>query len=222
MLDQLRIGNQYSYDDYQASVMKRSIEAPKKKSVKETIPYSNMTYDFSSINGETYWEERQLSYVLEIVADTPEELENLKIEFQNWVMNVMNEELYDPFITGHHFVATFSDISFEDEEDIEKTTVTVTFTAYPYQISNEKKHYTINVTSESATINVENPSAHRITPTLISDVPVTIRISGNEFSMAAGTISSEKFMLERGINEITVTASETNGIFTIEFAEEVF
>lgn len=222
MLDQLRIGDAYSYDQFYASVMKRSISAPKKKVIKDTVPFSNVTYDFSAIDGEIYWEERNLDYIFEITADTPEELEELKTNFQTWIMNVMSEKLYDPFIKDYHFLATFSDISFDDDEGMEKTTVTVKFTAYPYKIANDKKVYTVNVTAEETILKVENKSAHRITPTLISDVPVTIKIGNENFQMGAATVAEERLKIGTGSNEISVTATNANGTFTIEFVEEVF
>ena len=78
MIDQIKIGDKSSYDDFSASFSNRKIGKPKKKVIKETIPFSNITYDFSAINGELYWEERELEYTFEITADTPEELEELK------------------------------------------------------------------------------------------------------------------------------------------------
>ena len=223
MLDQLRIGDTYSYDQFSASVMKRSISAPKKKVIKDTVPFSNVTYDFSAINGEVYWEERNLDYIFEITADTPEELEELKINFQTWIMNVTRKKLYDPFIQYYHFLATYSDIVFDDDEDMEKTTVTVKFTAYPYKIANNKTVYTASVTTdEDIVLNIENKSAHRITPTLISDTPVTVTIGNATFQMGATTVADERFKIEAGTNKISVRATEVKGTFTIEFTEEVF
>lgn len=56
MLDQLIIGDKSSFDDFDASVSERNISPPKKKEIKETVPFSNVTYDFSKINGELFWE----------------------------------------------------------------------------------------------------------------------------------------------------------------------
>ena len=140
MLDQLIIGKTSSLD-FDASVAERSIGQPKKKEIKHTIPFSNITYDFSAMNGEVYWSERELTYVLEILADSPAELEAKKARFSSWIMNVLDEDIFDPFIAEHHFRGSFSDLSFADEEDIEKTTATVKFLAYPYKIANKQKVY---------------------------------------------------------------------------------
>ena len=125
MLDQIIIDGIGSYADFEASVASRDIGEPKKKVIRQTIPFSNVTYDFSKIDGELYWEDRELKYVLEITADTPEDLERKKTAFKSWIMNVMNRELHDPFITDYHFLATFGSIDFDDSE-VEKTTANVT------------------------------------------------------------------------------------------------
>lgn len=167
MIDQLIIGEKASFDDFGASLATRNIGMPTKKSIKETVPFSNVTYDFSKINGELYWEERELEYVFEIIASTPERLEELKTAFASWVMNVHQEEIHDPFIPLHHFVGTFDDIDFEDEESLDKTTVTVTFTAYPYKVANQPTVFeeTSSMDTRKRLI-VENTSSHRVNAVL--------------------------------------------------------
>lgn len=221
MIDQLIIGNKASYDDFEASVKERKNSKPKKKSIKETVPFSNETYDFTDINGEIYWEERTLQYVFEITANTPEELEEKKQLFMSWVMNVMGEELHDPFILGYHFLATFDSLD-DDDSEIEKSTITVTFTAYPYMIANTKKSYSIGMeANEEITARIVNDSSHRITPTFIADVDFTLVKGDKTFSFASGEITDKSFKFEPGTNVITVQAS-TAGTLKIEFYEEVF
>lgn len=163
MIDQLIVGDKASYDHYMASLASRKIGLPKKKSVKETIPYSNVTYDFSRINGELYWEERPLEYVFEMLASTPEELEELKSDFSSWVMNVFEEEIHDPFIPDHHFIGTYEEIDFEDEETLDKTTVTVKFMAYPYKVANLPTVFELKSDGTgSKEWGIENKSSHRV------------------------------------------------------------
>lgn len=144
MLDQLKIENVSSLD-FGASLAQRAIKAPAKKIIKETVPFSNVIYDFSAINGELYWEERELEYVFEIIADSPEELEEKKTAFSAWVMNVMNEHIYDPYEPNYHYIGTYSDMEYADEDCVEKTTATVKFFAYPYKVKNEETVYEVTV-----------------------------------------------------------------------------
>ena len=220
MLDQLRIENKYSYDDFLASVKTRNINAPKKKEIKETIPFSNKTYDFSKIEGEIYWEERELEYIFEIMADSPEALEDLKTDFQTWVMNVIEGKLYDPFILDYHFIVTFSDIDFDDDEDIEKTTITVKFTAYPYKIANKKTVHKIELTaSESKSIEIKNISSHRITPTFLNTSPITVQMGNSSYSVPSGEITDDSFKLESGLTTLTLQSSNNCSVEISYFAE---
>ena len=222
MIDQLKIGNKYSYDDFEASVKERVIGSPKKKSIKDTVPFSNITYDFSKIDGELYWEERTLSYVFEMDALTPEELEEKKIAFKTWVMNVFKEELHDPFIEEYHFMATFDDITFDDSE-IEKTTITVTFSAYPFMIADVKRVFTFTIPKTAeAEVKIENDSSHKIAPTLIASVPVSFKHGGTTFSIPSGEVTNDAFKLETGTNTLTIQPVSSGGTLRVEFFEEVF
>ena len=224
MIDQLAIGDKASFDDFCASLKQRIIHAPKKKSIKETVPFSNRTYDFSAINGEVYWEERQLDYIFEIIADSPEELERKKAFFSSWVMNVMNESIFDPFEPGFHYLGTFEDIDYDDDESIEKSTITVVFMAYPYKIANVQTIYNIGIPAASnVTANVVNDSSHRIAPTLITNVGIEIQRDGTIFAVPAGEVTDDSFMLEAGANALTISnPSDTDCVLTVKFFCEVF
>lgn len=221
MLDQIIIDGIGSSDRFDASVRDRSIGEPKKKIIKQTVPYSNKTYDFSKLDGELYWEERPLEYSMEIMAGTPEELERKKTSFKRWVMPMMDAELHDPFIANYHFVVTFNDISFDDSE-VEKTTAKVAFSAYPYKIANEKKSYSFPLTTAESSKVVENDSDHKVVPTFVSDVGFTVQLDGVSFSVPAGTTKDETFKLKEGTNALLISSTAGTGTLTIEFSEEVF
>ena len=226
MIDQLIIGGVGSFYEYGATVRERKDVKPKKKSIKETVPFSNVTHDFSAINGEVYWEERSLEYVFEIIANTAEELEEKKQPFISWVMNVMKEELHDPFIKNYHFLATFDDIDVDDSE-VEKATITVKFTAYPYMISNEKIAFVYALTEIEKSVIIVNDSSHRVTPTFTSDVEFTMKMGNSSFGIPAGETTDSKFMFAPGKTTLKLRAVEkggtaVSGTLKIEFYEEVF
>lgn len=221
MIDQLIIGSKSSYDDFEASVKERTINAPKKKSIKDTVPFSNITYDFTAINGEIYWEERTLEYVFEITANTPEELEEKKLLFMAWVMNVMGEKLTDPFIKGYYFIATYDDSDIDDSE-VEKTTIQVTFTAYPYKIAEDVKVFAVAVVAgEEVTATIVNESSHRITPTIEAEVACSITKGDTTYTVPSGETTDDSFKLDAGENTLVFTAEES-GMVNISFYEEVF
>jgi hypothetical protein len=226
LLDQLIIGDKASYDDFGASVAYRTIEQPKKKEIKETIPFSNVTYDFSAINGEVYWNERKLEYVFEMTASTPQELEEMKIAFASWIMNIQDEKIFDPFIADYHFEGTYSEMSFEDEDCMEKTTATVAFMAYPYKIANVEKTVITEIPySDSMQRNVEivNNSSHRLMPTVVVEGNVSIKVGNTTADVGSGTFVDDALILPVGETKWTITNKGTvSAKVTISFFEEVF
>lgn len=224
MLDQLIIGQKASVDDFDASLAKRIIHKPAKKSIKETVPFSNKTYDFSAINGEVYWNERTLEYIFEIVADTPYDLECKKAAFSDWVMNVMEEDIFDPYEPGWHYVGTYDDMSYDDDESVEKTTATVTFAAYPYKIANKPTVYSIALSaSGSGELKIINESSHRLVPVLAANTAVKIIFGTKEYSMAAGEVEDDSIMVHAGANTMTIVNQSAEAcIFSVKFYREVF
>lgn len=224
MIDQIIIGGKASFDDFGASVAKRVRKPPKKKSIRETLPFSNITHDFTAINGEIYWEDSEHDYVFEIIAPTPERLEEMKTAFAGWLMNVIRQELHDPLIPDYHFIVTYDDLSFADDEGLEKTTATVSFSAYPYKIANYARAHEFTIPAGSTkTAWILNESSHRITPTITTDKAITLELDGVSYSMSAGTAEDDAFKLEAGMNNVSIVNS--NGAacnVVISFYEEVF
>ena len=226
-MDQIIIGDKASFEDFSASVASRKIKMPKKKSIKETVPFSNVTHDFSAIDGEIYWEDRELEYIFEITADTPEELEQLKSTFATWVMSVMGQELHDPHIPDYHFLATYDDMNPEDDEGLDKSTITVTFTAYPYKIANTPKVYD-NISlpaSKWIQMNILNESDHPVSVTIKNTMNITFGIGNdgwmNPIPSGGGTFPAIK--LPKGTSEVFILNSEAkDGTVRISFHEEVF
>lgn len=224
MLDQFIIGEKASFDDFGASVSARKISTPKKKEIKETVPFSNVTYDFSAIGGEVYWEERELQYDCEIIAPNPEDLERKKTAFSAWVMNVISENLIDPFDTNYHYIATYRDVTYSDDESMEKTTAAVKFSAYPYKIANNPKVYKFTIPANSEiTATILNDSSHRLAPTIITDKAITLKLDDVSYSVPEGETTGGDFKLKMGVNTVVLNnATDTECALTVKFYEEVF
>lgn len=224
VFDQIKIGDKASNDDFGASVSARKISDPKKKKITKTVPFSNYTYDFTAINGEIFWEQRELEYQFEMIADTPERLEEMKIDFSNFVMNVIDGVIYDPFIPDYHFIGTYEDKSYDDDESGLKTTATVKFLAYPYKIANMPKVYkkTIPV-GNNAQLVIPSEASHRITPTIQIEGDARIIYGNSSFAFSDTTVNDSTFSILPGPNGFYL---ENNGndvcTVIISFYEEVF
>ena len=149
-------------------------------------------------------------------------LEQKKQAFSNWVMNVMNEKIYDPFIPDYHYLGTYEDIDPDDDESLLKTTLTVKFTVYPYAIANEPKKYDFTITAgEEITAVVVNGSSHRIPFTVNASAAITAKLDNVSYSLPAGETKVNTVFLKEGANTVTLK-SNADCTVTVSFIEEVF
>lgn len=150
MIKQLIINDKKSYDDFNVYIASRNITSPKKKIIKESVPFSNIVYDFSKMNGELYWEQRTLQYTFDIAELSTENMEVEKSKLLNWLLNVHDTDIYDPYIGDYHFHGSYDSDSWS--EDFGAGTITVTFSVYPYKISNSDS----NVIEDITNVNLYN------------------------------------------------------------------
>ena len=222
MIDQLTIGDKASYDDFGASLAWFNAKPPKKKSIRETIPFFNGSYDFSAINGEVYWEDRVIECIFEMLADTPEELEEKKAAFSSWVMNVMEQNIHSPFIPDYHFVGTYDDMEYEDDEGLDKTTATVTFLAYPYKLALRRYEFDAPWQHTNNFI-LLNKSNHPVWANVVIESNYTgdsVKINGKRFNTKEG-VQEFTMKLPPGIIELSADSEHSNNKITIAFTEEV-
>lgn len=207
---QLMIGGKKSYDDFGLLIASRNISQPKKKSIKESVPFSNTIYDFSKINGEIYWEERTLEYTFDIAEITTEEMEKIKSKALDWFMNVHDDDIYDPYIGDYHFHGSFDSDSWN--EDFGAGELSISFTVYPYKISNSDVNVIEEIgVSDNGKIEYNNPTIN------------VLRIYGDSVQNGAPTPSEPIEIQSVEFNEINITGknlfeinnSSTNNGITI-------
>lgn len=215
MIKQLVINGLKSYDDFGVCISSRKISQPKKKSIKESVPFSNMVYDYSNLNGEIYWEERTLEYGFDIAEYTTEEMEVVKEKLLDWLLNVQDADIYDPYIGDYHYHGSFDVDSWE--EDFGAGVLGVSFTVYPYKIANYDSTIKVDI-NESKTINIFNDSSHRISPTIICEGGFTIQLDNTQYSIGDGTYNDVMY-LEKGLNKVVVNG---DGTITFKYKGEKF
>lgn len=220
MIKQLVINNKKSFDDFGVYIATRKITSPKKKVIKESVPFSNNIYDFSKINGELYWEERTLEYSFDIAEIKTEDMEVVKSKLLNWLLNVHDTDIYDPYIPNHHFHGSYNSDSWE--EDFGAGTINVSFTVYPYKISNKPITHSRSLNAGVNELTIINNSSHRVTPTIICSENMSIQIGTIIYSFSAGETKVDSIKFESGKNELLVTPTTERANITISYIEEVF
>ena len=220
MIKQLVINEKKSFDDFGVYISKRTISTPKKKIIKEALPFSNIVYDFSNIDGEIYWEERSLEYEFDIAETSTEEMEFTKSNLLNWLLNIHDTDIYDPYITDYHFHGSYDSDSWS--EDFGGGTLKVVFKVYPYMIKNEVNidEMILTSTMTNALVLVNNTSGHRIPVDLTIDGEMTLSFNNVNYGLSTGKYE-KLFYVNKGENKIGIESS-SGGIFKIEYREERF
>lgn len=217
---EIRANGKGSYTDFKLAIKSRTISLPEKKIIKEDIPFKNGAYDFSNIFGELFWEERELEYTFDIAEYTAEEMEKIKDNVVDWLLNIHDTDIEDDYTRDYYYHGSYDDNSWE--EDFGQGELKVTFMVYPYKFSKTLTTETISATTTEQTITLDNESSHKVTPTIVTDGAVEITIGTNKFSLSSGTYTSSSFILSKGINTWKIKTTTGNANVNISFRKEVF
>lgn len=128
----------HSYRDMGMTIdPERNISIPNKVKYKESLPFSNKVWDFSSIYGGPTYEERTLTYKFNLMGkpiESKADMNMIKTVLLKWLLSP-NEKtpLYDDHFPNFYFMAEVEgNNSFE--EDWKHGFLNVTFTAQPFMI----------------------------------------------------------------------------------------
>lgn len=139
MIHGIRLNDKHSYYDFGLRTLSRNIGVPEKKRIIETVPYSNIVYDFSKLYGVQTYDERKLTYKFEFLENDKTTAQVKLDKLIEWLSYTGKSPLYDDFTFNYHFNAECTEISIK--EDHEAYIVDVIFMAEPYKILNEIKKY---------------------------------------------------------------------------------
>lgn len=229
--------DQHSYRDLGVTISARDVGAPNKVKVKQTLPFSNTTYDFSHLYGAQVFEERQMTYTFDIMnpkrIDTNTKLNVIKTRIVNWLTSSQGKQpLYDDVYPQYYFLAEVeSGAGFT--ENWTNGTLDVTFTAYPFMIKELEEgkdiwdtfNFELDVAQftdfeiqGSENIMLLNNGTPDAVPKIVTDAPFTIIHDDKEFQVNAGTSEDLDFVLSPGENHITLRG---NGHIEFLFYQEL-
>ena len=209
--DGITVSGKHSFNNFELYISERTINSPKKKTIRETIPFMNGSYDFSKVNGAVAFEDREIEYAFEIIGESIADMDQQRDSVLNWLMNVYEEALYDDTMPDYHFLVSYDDCKVK--EDAEKTDLTVTFIAYPFKIYNTQTSFTA-----SAGTTVVNNQGQPVVPNVIATEEMTITLNGQAITVPAGTQIKLEVDLMTGDNTVIVSGS---GELTLSFIKEV-
>ena len=219
-------------DDIGLVMHSKSIESPPKKKIKETAPFMNGSYDFSTVgsNGEITYSERKITVIFGLPAETKEKLEVLYSKALEWLVDIGKSKLVFDVIKDYYFMAEVEETS-SFEQTMEFGLLTVTFVADPFKSSIdyigsniwdtfnfeedylEESYYNVEGTDE---IMVYNPG-RTVRPIVYCSVPMTLIQKGKSYTLSPGDNKIYGFYLTNGKNNLTITG---NGIMNFLFRKE--
>ena len=223
----------HSFNDLELIVLNtRVVEAPSKVKIIETIPFSNITYDFSNLYGNNCYNERVLEYEFLIKANKSTDLDFKRMVVENWLLGSSGKsQLYDDDTRGYFYNAECIKTDFEDLGNIGK--LKAIFNAYPFKIKSTHEgediwdtfNFELDMLQEtlfevngSKTITLYNEGAIDIEPYVITTSDFKVTLDGKEYSFKEGTTKTYIFKLKRGANELTLSG---NGSIEFKFRKEV-
>lgn len=214
MYKQVMANGKGSFNDFDLYINKRNIGIPNIKTIKETVPYMNGSYDFTLLNGEPNYEEREISYTFDIVGITIVEMEEIKQKVLNWAMNIQNTEIYDEYISNYYFKGSYSSSSWT--EDGSAGELTLNFKVYPFMIAKNLKKYNITI-EETSEVIIKNNGGCSIMATVISTGPAQIKYNNSIYSITSGSYTK---YLKFKMGETKLELIGNNVDIEINFREE--
>ena len=204
--------SELDFDIYPAS---KDLSPPKKKRIRETVPFMNGEWYFSKIGGEQYYEPRICKYNFDIIGDTEQEKNALKDCIVNWLtVDCEGESLKDTDIADYHFVVINADATFA--EDGLQGLLTVEFTCKPYKAKDEGISIQ-KFPNPAKTVNLPNNGSHRVAVTVVSISNAQIVVNGTTYAVSEGTYT-ELFYVPVGGIDVDISGY---GQLTFSYNEEV-
>lgn len=212
-MDGIRINNLHSQSDFGLCINSRNIGLPKKQTIRETVPFMNGYYDFTALNGSPAWGERSVTYAFDIIADTPEELENDVERVLDWLCNVHDEDIYDDTMPAYHWHGSYENCTPTWDDTGMKCTLSVVFVVYPFKIANEPT--TLKLASGTHTVVNHGMD---VAPIVKSSTAAAIQIGTYVSSIPANTDYKLEIDLKRGTNTVIISGDSE---VTLSYYKEV-
>lgn len=213
MTDGIRINDKHSYGDFGLYLKSRNISLPKKKNIRETVPFMNGYYDFSALNGSPAWDERTIEYAFDVTNDNPVDLDYFVSYVLDWLGNAHDVDIRDDTVYGYHWHGSYDSANVKWDDSGMQAEISVSFVVHPFKIAD-------NPTTHSLTAGTHTiiNSGMAVAPYVQSDASAAIQIGTYVSSIPANELIQLEIDLKRGGNTVLVTGE---GTVTFSYYEEV-
>lgn len=231
-VDGIKITEGFSFGSFDSVnngyyLIERSAPTPDEKEITETIPYSQGVLDFSVINNERFFSNREVTYKIEAFDNQYSDRKLFENELKHQLMPLGITAIHDTHDHGLHWLGKCKSIEVEDDEEHQTLIATIVFDCYPFAIGNlaegsdiwdevffpnwvfQKTKYDID---GSSTIDVINVGDAAVSPKIIVTGDITVSGNFGSVDISQGSYSDTPIVLSQGENTMSVS-----GTGTIEF-----
>ena len=200
--DGFKVSGKHNFWDFASCVASSDSGKPEKKFVTATVPYMSGFYDLSKIYGAIAYESRDVSYTFELLGDDMDDLQRQKTNMLDWLGLVHDEPIYDDTQPNYHYVGSFYEADWEEDETGESGTLTVTFKCQPFLIADRATEESLSV----GTHTVVNYGQQVSVFAKANSGSATVKING---VIQAVTTTEQRLtaQLQPGENEVVVTSN---------------
>ena len=200
--DGFKVSGKHNFWDFASCVAFSDSGRPEKKFVTATVPYMSGFYDLSKIYGAIAYESRDVSYTFELLGDDMDDLQRQKTNLLDWLGLVHDEPIYDDTQPNYHYVGSFYEADWEEDETGESGTLTVTFKCQPFLIADRATEESLSVGTHTVVNNGQQVSVFA----KANSGSATVKING---VIQAVTTTEQRLtaQLQPGENEVVVTSN---------------
>lgn len=200
----------HSCKDFGTCYALKEVSSPVKRVITESVPYRNGRYDFSDLEGEPFYENRELKYTFDFIGDRPQEVQKQLDDFTAWIIETTNEEIYDDEMPYYHWYGSCDSTSPSYDESGLAASLEVVFSVYPFRIANHWSEASVKVGANEI-LNQGRAARLTVKP---HDSSITIQIGSVRQTFYGETVAD--ISIPHGRSTVTVTG----GSGTIKWREE--
>lgn len=228
----------FKFGDYDTTendlfLISRDAPTPDSKEIVESVPYMQGVYDFSVLNFDRYFENREITYQLMMFGYDYSKRKIVEQELKRRLMPLGNQSLYDTHDYGYHWLGKVKNITVEDDADKNVLTANITFDCYPFAILNnpatadvwDDVYFPRWVFQETKYINTDykkkvklyNLGSTSVVPKIIASTNMKIVGQTNTITVHGGINENVQLALEVGENILWLIG---NGEVEFQFNRE--
>ncbi|AJA49526.1 putative phage tail component [Clostridium pasteurianum DSM 525 = ATCC 6013] len=235
-MTQITFNNKNSYVDFGITIESIDIQPPSKKKIKDSVPFMNGSYDFSTIGtgGEAVYNEREIKIRFNLVTRDKLSLYLKYSKVLEWLLGTGQQKLIFNFMQGYYFLAEVENAPSFEEVLQRAGKLEVNFICEPFKygadlagdllwdnIDFELPDYiqnTLFTISGSQTVTLYNPSNHSIIPKVVCNSNMSCTLNSYTANFTTTKNIDWQFKLLPGENNIQITGT---GNISFEFRKEV-